>query len=203
MSEVAPHPAALTLRAPAGTPTLLRIFDQARPEVVLEQCSQPDGIASRMARVGVQYARWKLAHGLDPDADAAAVRACYRDEIDAMMSANGYGSFDVISVSPATPDLAALRGKFLAEHTHAEDEVRFFVHGHGLFTLHLGDKVYELLCTAGDLLNVPAGTRHWFDMGPHPDFKAIRLFTNPDGWVAELTGDAIASRFSRLDNHPF
>jgi 1,2-dihydroxy-3-keto-5-methylthiopentene dioxygenase len=59
--------------------------------------------------------------------------------------------------------------------------------------------VYELLCTKGDLIGVPDGTRHWFDMGPAPHFVAIRLFTNPAGWVAEMTGSDIARRFSRLD----
>jgi 1,2-dihydroxy-3-keto-5-methylthiopentene dioxygenase len=28
----------------------------------------------------------------------------------------------------------------------------------------------------------------------------IRLFSNTDGWVAEFTGDDIASRFPRLDD---
>jgi 1,2-dihydroxy-3-keto-5-methylthiopentene dioxygenase len=92
-----------------------------------------------------------------------------------------------------------MRTKFLEEHTHSEDEVRFFVAGQGLFTLHIGHKVYELLCTKGDLIGVPDGTRHWFDMGPAPHFVAIRLFTNPAGWVAEMTGSDIARRFSRLD----
>jgi len=34
-------------------------------------------------------------------------------------------------------------------------------------------------CEAGDLLWVPANTPHWFDCGEHPDFTAIRIFTNP------------------------
>ena len=43
--------------------------------------------------------------------------------------------------------------------------MRFFVAGSGLFTLHVGDRVYEVLCEQGDLIGVPDGTPHWFDMG--------------------------------------
>ena len=39
-----------------------------------------------------------------------------------------------------------MRQKFLNEHTHADFEVRFFVDGSGLFYLHVGDRVYLVLC---------------------------------------------------------
>ena len=71
--------------------------------------------------------------------------------------------------------------------------MRFFVEGSGVFYIHGPDAVYALECTRDDLIAVPKGTRHWFDMGPAPRFTAIRLFENPDGWVATFTGDRIAS----------
>lgn len=92
-----------------------------------------------------------------------------------------------------------LRRKFLDEHTHSEDEVRFFVAGSGLFSLHLGSQVFEVRCEQGDLISVPANTKHWFDMGPEPSFVAIRLFTNPTGWVAHFTGNQIAIQFPRYE----
>ena len=107
---------------------------------------------------------------------------------------------DVVSLAPDNPDKDAFRQKFLDEHTHSEDEVRFFVDGSGLFTLHIDDGVYEVLCEKGELIGVPANTRHWFDMGPNPSFVAIRFFNNPEGWVARYTNSDIASRFHRLDN---
>jgi 1,2-dihydroxy-3-keto-5-methylthiopentene dioxygenase len=100
---------------------------------------------------------------------------------------------------PDHPEREAMRGKFLSEHTHAEDEVRFFVEGSGLFCLHLAERVVLVTCERGDLLSVPAGTRHWFDMGPRPSFSAIRLFINPSGWVAKFTGSDIAERFPKHD----
>ena len=46
---------------------------------------------------------------------------------------------------------------------------------------------------------MPAGTRHWFDMGPEPSFCALRFFNNAEGWVAQFSGDGIAERYPMLD----
>ena len=107
---------------------------------------------------------------------------------------------DVVSLQPDHPDKAAFRQKFLAEHTHDDFEVRFFVDGKGLFYLHVVGKVYHGLCEKGDLISVPANTTHWFDMGENPDFKCIRLFVIPDGWVGEFTGSEIAKQFTDFDS---
>jgi len=128
------------------------------------------------------------------------VIAAYRDSVDRLLSNYHFQSVDVISLQPDHPDRDALRAKFLNEHTHSDYEVRFFVDGKGLFYIHQGQQVYGVLCEKGDLISVPANTTHWFDMGPNPDFKCIRLFTSPEGWVANFTGSDIASRFPRLEN---
>jgi 1,2-dihydroxy-3-keto-5-methylthiopentene dioxygenase len=94
-----------------------------------------------------------------------------------------------------------MRLKFLNEHTHDDFEVRFFVDGSGLFYLHIDDKVYMVLCEQGDLISVPARTTHWFDMGVRPDFRCIRFFTVPEGWVGNFTGSDIANRFPDYDKH--
>jgi len=107
----------------------------------------------------------------------------------------GYGTVDVLRLAKGTPDTAPIRQKFLAEHAHSEDEVRFFVAGSGAFYLHLRGKVYQAICVRGDLISVPAGVTHWFDMGPDPEFTAIRWFNDQAGWVPEYTGSEIASRF--------
>ncbi|MGN6817448.1 MAG: 1,2-dihydroxy-3-keto-5-methylthiopentene dioxygenase [Sphingomonas sp.] len=176
--------------------TRLRVFaadDGANP--VLDT-SDPTWIGDALKKIGVRYERWPLRD--TQGADAGGVLVAYAPEIDKLKAEAGYQSVDVISLAPDHPDRAALREKFLSEHRHSEDEVRFFVAGEGLFTLRTDDdRVHAILCTAGDLISVPAGMRHWFDMGPEPSFTAIRLFENPDGWVAKFTGDAIADRFPR------
>jgi 1,2-dihydroxy-3-keto-5-methylthiopentene dioxygenase len=176
----------------------LRIYSDTDGGAPLFESSDHQRIAEELAARGVRFERWTtrtLSAAPTPD----EVLKAYQPEIEMLKIDGGYAACDVISLKPDHPDRAALRQKFLNEHTHGEDEVRFFVAGSGLFTLHLDDRVYEVLCQAGDLIGVPGGTPHWFDMGPSPSFVALRLFTNPEGWVASFTGSDIAGRFPRYD----
>ncbi|MCE5233953.1 MAG: acireductone dioxygenase [Mizugakiibacter sp.] len=177
----------------------LRIFSETDGASPLLATDAHAEIVRELAAAGVRFERWQTSKPITPGASPDAVIAAYRGDIDRLMAEEGYRAADVVSLHANHPDKEALRRKFLEEHTHAEDEVRFFVAGSGLFSLHLGDRVYEILCTQGDLIGVPGGTRHWFDMGPAPHFVAIRLFTNPAGWVANFTGDPIAARFPRYE----
>jgi len=152
-------------------------------------------IVAELARVGVRFERWRASVVLADDAGQDAVLAAYAADIERLKRERGYKSVDVVRMRPDHPDRKAARAKFLAEHTHDDDEVRFFVEGSGTFFLHLGELVYEILCEKDDLLSVPGGTKHWFDMGERPQFAAIRIFDTPDGWVANFTGDRIADRF--------
>ena len=179
----------------------LRIYADTQAEPPLALLTDHAAIAKALAEVGVRFEQWQATQPLQPGASQDEVIAAYRNDIDRLMREEGYRSVDVISLSPDHPDRAALRAKFLSEHTHAEDEVRFFVAGAGQFTLHIDDKVYEVLCESGDLIGVPDRTRHWFDMSESPYFIAIRLFTNAEGWIAEFTGTDIAERFPRMIPH--
>lgn len=176
----------------------LRIFDEAHPDAPVSTHADAADIARELGRVGVRFEQWAANAPIAPGASQEEVIAAYRADIDRLMREEGYQSVDVISLAPDHPDRAALRQKFLSEHTHSEDEVRFFVAGSGQFTLHLGGRVYDVLCEAGDLIGVPDGTPHWFDMSESPYFVAIRLFTNREGWVANFTGADIAERFPRM-----
>jgi 1,2-dihydroxy-3-keto-5-methylthiopentene dioxygenase len=161
--------------------------------------NDPDLIAAELAERGIGFERWPARQHLPAGAGPDQILAAYADEIRRVQQRGTYPTVDAIRLTPDHPDREALRQKFLAEHIHTEDEVRFFVEGRGLFCLHIGDEVLQLLCETGDWISVPAGTKHWFDMGSQPAFCAIRFFDNPEGWVAQFTGDAIASRYPLLD----
>lgn len=177
----------------------LRIYDESRPTTPATEHSDAADIAHELGQVGVRFEQWEASAPIAPGASQEQVIAAYRADIDRLMREGGYQSVDVISLAPDHPERATLRKKFLSEHTHSEDEVRFFVAGSGQFTLHIGGKVYDVLCEAGDLIGVPDGTPHWFDMSESPYFVAIRLFTNKEGWVANFTGADIAERFPRME----
>ncbi|PJK09990.1 acireductone dioxygenase [Lysobacteraceae bacterium NML120232] len=177
----------------------LRIFNDHDPATVLKQSQQHAEIAAELARVGVVFEQWQASAPVKAGDSAEAIMDAYRADIDRLVNANGFNSVDVVSIAPDNPKREEMRAKFLEEHTHKEGEVRFFVDGSGLFSLHIGDKVYEVLCEKGDLISVPDGATHWFDMGPAPRFVAIRFFTNPDGWIGDFTGSDIAQRFPRYE----
>jgi 1,2-dihydroxy-3-keto-5-methylthiopentene dioxygenase len=177
----------------------LRIFSALDADTALLETQNPKAITEKLAAIGVHFERWQATQDLAPGASSEAVLAAYRADIDRIMQKGGYQAVDVISLNADHPDRVALRQKFLNEHTHAEDEVRFFVGGGGLFTIHAQDKVFEIECKKNDLINLPAGTQHWFDMGEFPSFIAIRIFTNPAGWVANFTGSDLAQRFARYE----
>jgi len=176
----------------------LRIYADSSGNAALKTVSKHADIAHELGQVGVRFEQWEATKAVLPGASQDEVIAAYRADIERLQRDEGYQAVDVISLTPDHPDRAALRAKFLNEHTHSEDEVRFFVAGRGQFTLHIGDKVYEVLCEKGDLIGVPDGTRHWFDMSEAPYFIAIRMFTNKEGWVANFTGSDIAGSFPRL-----
>ncbi len=178
----------------------LRVFEAQNPKEVLQASHDNQVVAEILAPVGVRFEQWEATQAIKAGDEPGQVIAAYQRDIDRLIAAEGYQTVDVVSLNADHPQKEAFRQKFLNEHTHSEDEVRFFVDGEGLFSLHLGDRVYEVLCQRGDLISVPANTPHWFDMGPNPNFVAIRLFNNPAGWVANFTGSEISSLFSRLEN---
>ncbi|HCW90106.1 MAG TPA: cupin [Marinobacter sp.] len=178
--------------------TTLSIFNQNQPQTPHTVTSDPRMIGEALAGQQVRFERWPTRE-LPAAASQDEILQAYADEVASLKAACGFQTADVVSLTPDHPRKEAFRQKFLDEHTHSEDEVRFFVRGEGLFYLHFGEQVYALMCEKNDLISVPAGTRHWFDMGPEPEFTCIRLFTNPAGWVASFTGEDIASRLPRYE----
>jgi len=174
--------------------TRLTIYHDSAPEAVFTT-TDPTAIVPVLREIDVGFERWDAPVHLPPDADSDTILNAFRPYLDALMGATGAGSADVIKLTPDHPQAAALREKFLEEHTHSEPEIRFFVAGSGHFVLHENGKVYDILCEKDDLIQVPAGIKHWFDAGIKPSFIALRVFTDMSGWVAQYTGDAISSRF--------
>jgi 1,2-dihydroxy-3-keto-5-methylthiopentene dioxygenase len=177
----------------------LRLFKDTDPATPLLATEDRDAIARELAGIGVRFEQWQASQPISPGDPPEAVMTAYRSDIDRLVAEYGFNSVDVVSIAPDNPNKDAMRQKFLDEHYHKEDEVRFFVAGSGLFSLHIDGQVFEVRCEAGDLIGVPDRTTHWFDMGPEPSFVAIRFFKEPDGWVGHFTGTDIAQRFPRYE----
>lgn len=182
--------------------TLLQTMPDHDPGTVLLRTRDRAAIVRALRPHGVTLRSWPLLGAVTADSDPAELLLRYRERIADLCAAEGLPLVDVARVhsEDANPG-AGLRARaaFRREHRHSEDEVRFFAHGTGCFYLHLDGLVLALVCVAGDLLSIPAGTRHWFDMGARPDFAAIRFFEREDGWVGDFTGDPVSARMPSLD----
>ena len=184
--------------------TYLTVWPEADPSSVVLATEDPEQIGTSLAGIGVEFTRWPLAD-LPPGASADEVLATYQSAVAAYGADKGFIKVDAVALARQGSDeewaatVTAARTKFLSEHTHDDDEVRFFARGAGVFYLRIDGHVHAVLCTAGDLISVPAQTRHWFDMGSDPDFAAIRFFREDDGWVGNFTEDSIAERFPDFD----
>jgi 1,2-dihydroxy-3-keto-5-methylthiopentene dioxygenase len=144
----------------------------------------PEEISQFLAPFGIFYERWEGDRGVGPDASSEAILKAYEPEINKLKARGGYVTADVINVTPETPNLEAMIQKFNKEHTHDEDEIRYIVKGRGVFHVHSDSgPVFAIQTEEGDLINVPAGTRHWFDFCQERTIRAIRLFKDPAGWA--------------------
>lgn len=156
----------------------------------------PDEITSLLAGHGIDYERWQPAHPVADDAPPEEVLAAYAREINELKQRGGYVTADVIDVGPNTTGLEEMLAKFNREHWHDEDEVRFIIAGHGLFHIHTtAGSVLAIEVEAGDLIRVPRGTLHWFNLCGDRRIRAIRLFQDTAGWTPHYTESRVDERF--------
>ncbi len=148
-------------------------------------------IRGYLSQSGIEYERWPTTERVAPDVSAERILEAYRAEIEKLKAIGGYVTADVIDVTPATPGLDEMLARFDREHWHDEDEVRFIIAGSGQFHLRLqGGEVVAIEVTAGDLIRVPRGTLHWFNLCADRRIRAIRLFQDPSGWTPHYTNEA-------------
>jgi 1,2-dihydroxy-3-keto-5-methylthiopentene dioxygenase len=156
-------------------------------------------IAEYLETLGIRYEQWMPEHPVEPRARAEDVLEAYAGEIEKLKALGGYVTADVIDVNAQTPGLDAMLAKFNREHWHDEDEVRFIIHGRGLF--HIRPKegpVISIEVEAGDLMLLPKGTWHWFDLCADREIRAIRLFQNPSGWTPYYTESGVDKTFQPI-----
>ncbi|MGH8570464.1 MAG: 1,2-dihydroxy-3-keto-5-methylthiopentene dioxygenase, partial [Gammaproteobacteria bacterium] len=161
----------------------------------------PHEVTQYLATLGIEYERWPVSQRVPEDAPAEEVLAAYSAEIDQLKAKGGYVTADVIDVTAQTPGIEAMLAKFSTEHWHDEDEVRFIVRGRGLFHIHPrdgGGPVIAIEVEAGDLIRVPRGTWHWFDLCADRNIRAIRLFQDKAGWTPHYTNSGTDQGFQPI-----
>lgn len=158
--------------------------------------TEKDAITEYLAGISIDYEIWEPSQPIGPDATGEETLKAYSAEIDKLKARGGYVTADVINVNPQTPGLDAMLARFSREHWHDEDEVRFIIQGRGIFHIHPKDSpVVAIEVEAGDLIRVPRGTWHWFDLCSDRQIRAIRLFQDPSGWTPLYTDSGVDARF--------
>ena len=169
---------------------VLRIPDEQRTLRELEE------IRDYLDGIGIEYERWENESKVPVDASAEEILSAYGPEIERLKKKGGYVTADVIDVNPETPGLDTMLARFNIEHRHDEDEVRYIVAGRGLFHIHpQTGPVVAIEVEAGDLIRVPRGTLHWFDLCGERRIRAIRLFQDSSGWTPHYTGSGVDRKY--------
>ena len=165
---------------------LLQIPDEQR------SLREHDEVRDYLAGIGIEYERWETPVNLPDDASSEQVLGAYAAQIEELKRRGGYVTADVIDVNRDTPGLHAMLAKFNVEHTHDEDEVRYIIAGRGLFHIRPPQgPVVAIEVEPGDLMRVPRGTLHWFDLCGDRRIRAIRLFQDQSGWTPHYTGSGV------------
>jgi len=171
----------------------IRIQDENR------EITGADEIRAFLKPFGIWYEKWDVEGRLPAEATNEQILETYAPEVERLKKAGNFVTADVINVSPATPNLDALLAKFSKEHTHSEDEVRFTVKGAGVFHIHPENgPVFAIQVESGDLINVPCGTRHWFDLCSDKTIRCIRLFQDVTGWSPHYVEKGVHEGYAPL-----
>ena len=158
--------------------------------------SEKRAVTDYLAGIHIEYEVWEPSHPIGPEAPSEEILQAYSREIESLKARGNYVTADVVNVNAQTPGLDAMLAKFSREHWHDEDEVRFIIQGHGVFHIHPKDSpVVAIEVEAGDLIRVPRGTWHWFDLCSDRQIRAIRLFQDPSGWTPQYTGSGVDAGF--------
>ncbi|WP_397459346.1 acireductone dioxygenase [Pseudomonas asplenii] len=180
--------------------SILFVYPVSSPELPNKVLTHIDDIASTLAEQGVHFERLPVATPIRPGTDAEQVLEACRTQLEPLMSRLGVVASEVISLDPSHPQRVEHCAAFLRAQQQNAHEVRFFLGGRGLLSLHIGDYVYAVLCERNDVISIPAGTAHWFDLGEEPRCVAIRLFDKAEGRVSTFVEDDLAGRFPGLDD---
>lgn len=169
---------------------VVRIPDENRSLHEVEQ------IREFLAAIDIDYQHWEPEAHVPHDASADEILSAYEKQINELKHRGGYMTADVIDVNQDTPGLDVMLAKFNIEHYHNEDEVRYIVDGRGLFHIHpQKGSVVAIEVEPGDLIRVPRGTLHWFDLCGDRRIRAIRLFQDASGWTPHYTRSAIDRKY--------
>jgi len=156
-------------------------------------------ITDFLSPFGIRYENWDVEGRVDKDSTNEEILEAYAPEIERLKKEHGFVTADIINVNPETPGLDEMLAKFDKEHLHTEDEVRFTVEGSGVFHINpQSSPVFSITVESGDLISVPNGTHHWFNLCSNKRIRCIRLFEDISGWSPHYMEQPVHEEYSPL-----
>ncbi|AFZ22823.1 hypothetical protein, contains double-stranded beta-helix domain [Cylindrospermum stagnale PCC 7417] len=111
---------------------------------------------------------------------------------------NGYLWCDLQSVHPGSPNLQTQITTYSQYHTHTTAEPIYVLAGEMIYGFVRPDGSHvQLLLQAQDYLHIRAGVEHWCSPSASLHFKAIRYFTNAEGWMPHYTGTQLSDSLNK------
>jgi len=163
------------------------------------EIKDPAEITEYLKPFGIDYEQWDVAGRIGAEATNEEILDAYSPEIERLKEAHGFVTADVINVTAETPGLDDMLAKFDKEHLHTEDEVRFTVKGSGVFHINPESaSVFSITVESGDLISVPKGTHHWFNLCGDKTIRCIRLFEDVTGWTPHYMEQPVHENYSPL-----
>lgn len=109
----------------------------------------------------------------------------YMDKVEAICTERNYKNRDTINIRKDTlPNFEQKIKSFFEEHIHDDEEIRFILDGSGYFDVRSkDDKWIRILCSASDMIILPAGMYHRFTLDNNNYIKAMRLFKDDPKWT--------------------
>lgn len=162
------------------------------------EVTQFSAIQARLARIGITLNSWPAPHGARAqqllaqkalnDTEKEELLGLVQNRFELLAREHGYKTRDLIVIHEDIPGLADMLAKFDSIHYHTDDEVRYILAGRGYFGFVEPDGgQFMLEVAAGDYINVPANTEHWFEMKDSTRIKAVRYFIDTAGWTPVYT----------------
>jgi 1,2-dihydroxy-3-keto-5-methylthiopentene dioxygenase len=160
---------------------------------------EPVEIKAFLNQYGINFEQWDVEGRIGADATNEEILAAYAPEIERLKKDHGFVTADVINVTPQTPGVDEMLAKFDKEHLHTEDEVRFTVKGSGVFHINPENApVFSITVESGDLISVPNGTHHWFNLCSDKTIRCIRLFEDMSGWTPHYMDKPVHENYAPL-----
>lgn len=170
----------------------LRLEDSKR------KLSDPAEIAVYLSRFGIHFQQFHVNEAGN-ELNEKETLDFYDAALSPIKEKGGYTDADLVDLKPDTPGLDEMLKKFNREHTHSEDEVRFCLSGRGIFHLNPADsEVFAIELEQGDLISIPAGTKHWFNLCQDKRMKVIRLFQDSTGWTPRYSNEKTEEAYEPL-----